>query len=235
MIPLHSSKFLVLLCAFVAIAHSTKNIPQIVGGKRATWRVRRHLVKVEVTFQSGDSSICSGSVLDRRHILTAAHCFYSASDIVDKEYSYVFVGQKRSEPRNAEAFYFDRVWIPDEYYSDEDARFDIAVVKLDSDIPDDSYYPVKIVKEPKPDKKVIAAGYGLTSDGGSVSKYAMQTTVISKSFEECYENDVAEAQDILSEKYHVCAVSKGWPDKGRTDSCRTYSIHPLLVFNTYRS
>lgn len=228
-----SGKFLVLLYALVTIAHASKNIPQIVGGKRATRKVRRHLVKLELYYENGDSSICSGSILDRRHILSAAHCVYSSSETVEKAYSYVYVGQKRSEPRNAEAFYFEKVWIPDEYYADEDSRFDIAVVKLDTEIPDELYYPIRIAKEPKPDKKVIAAGYGLTSDGGSDSKYAMQTTVISKSFDECYENDYEEAQDILSEKYHVCAVSKGWPDKGRTDSCRTYSTNPILTFSAH--
>ncbi|CAN8071539.1 unnamed protein product [Agarophyton chilense] len=224
-----SFHLLILLFTLLAvIAQSKHSQPRIVGGTRATEKVRRHLVNLALYGEGEDSQVCSGTILDRTHILTAAHCLYEDGSTFSYEYSYAYIGQKSFNPSNAEEFYFSRAWIPKRYYRREDSGFDIAVIELDTEIPDNLYYPVTMGDEPKPGRKAIVAGYGLTSTDGDFPNFAMQTRVIARSFDDCENEDELAEEGVLKEKYLVCAVSVGYPNKGKTDSCQGDSGGPLF-------
>eukprot|EP00737_Agarophyton_chilense_P001667 gb/GEZJ01001870.1/.p1 GENE.gb/GEZJ01001870.1/~~gb/GEZJ01001870.1/.p1 ORF type:complete len:372 (-),score=22.55 gb/GEZJ01001870.1/:381-1496(-) len=209
-----SFHLLILLFTLLAvIAQSKHSQPRIVGGTRATEKVRRHLVNLALYGEGEDSQVCSGTILDRTHILTAAHCLYEDGSTFSYEYSYAYIGQKSFNPSNAEEFYFSRAWIPKRYYRREDSGFDIAVIELDTEIPDNLYYPVTMGDEPKPGRKAIVAGYGLTSTDGDFPNFAMQTRVIARSFDDCENEDELAEEGVLKEKYLVCAVSVGYPSR----------------------
>lgn len=196
---------------------------RIVGGKEATVFVRRHLVLISIQDRSGNVYSCTGTILARKWVLSAAHCFDSvgSSEDVDEDETYVYISPRVLYPSFAtRRFYIRNAFVHNGYAGNNyDLRNDIALVELWDTIPQSKYAPVRIGFEPRPRKTVLAAGYGVINEQGDEPRYAQQANLLSMDYGTCRRSEREEDRDFLERKTNVCAVSIGFPDKGLTDTC----------------
>lgn len=207
----------IIFPSIVAEQHSNL---RIVGGKIARKKTRRHLVLLELELNDGTTSSCTGSIYKREWILTAAHCVEG----IDVSSSYAYISPKSTSPSGKSPYFFQTAYIHRRYKSSNPAlRNDIAMIKLQRRIGQSQYFPIKVGKPPKEEKKVYAAGYGVLNENGKPADYAMETELLAQDFETCKEFESNSLHRHLSERTHVCATSVGFPDKGKTDTCCKYS------------
>ncbi len=130
--------------------------PFIVGGVEVTPddEFSNTIVGV-VNFEKG--SLCTGSLISRSLVLTAAHCVGNSAQSLR-----VFTGLRRSEPTSildVTEFKIPSVW-PDHKTADHD-RGDLAILRITGDLPR-KYHPVSILAqdELQAQQEILVAGYG---------------------------------------------------------------------------
>lgn len=169
-------------CLGACSSVSLKNIdryPNIVGGTEvsADHLLAKKVVLILGTTQMGGRGYCTGIVIDKDVILTAAHCINPA--IV----KYYVIPHIDMSPESG----YDRVrdsilvtkWITHEDYVDEgNKQFnDVALLKLERPVPGD-YEPIPLYdgKAKLSSQEVTLAGYGRTSETSRDSSYLRFTT-----------------------------------------------------------
>lgn len=214
---------------------SARTGERIVGGSAAGRGFSRRLALIRTEFRSGNTASCTATVLDRRWLLTAAHCVAGASiftPLVPRR-SYALVGERRPSATAAsdgtQPLYFARVFVHKSFRrATNDFRFDIAVIKLRQAIPEASYYPIEIAAPPPPDSVVKAVGYGVTGGTSAFAPVVQVANVIVKPVRDCARKERPAIAKFLRKSKTVCAVSMGYPDEGRTDTCYGDSGGPLF-------
>lgn len=208
------SAFFLIFCALVqtALASSTR----IVGGITAVAGEYPFIVSLQ-----RPSHFCGGSLVDKKWVLTAAHCVKGSTTSGLK----LRVGlYKQGEFAGVETFSAKKIVIHPEYNSSTN-DYDFALIQLDgeSQIP-----PIPLIERlPRiPDEEdeaplATTAGWGATSEGGgTLPKTLMKVEVPLVSPKRCeaaYPNQIT--------KTMLCA---GYI-QGQKDSCQGDSGGPLYV------
>lgn len=182
---------------------------KIVGGQQA--------VKGEfpfiVSLQAGSyGHFCGGSLIKKNWVLTAAHC-------IEPGYlKTVVIGlHNQSDTAGVERFTVAET-IKHPKWNKNTMEYDYALVRLNGD---SKFPPVALNGKPlSGGVNFVTAGWGTTSESGSVSKILMKVSVPMVSNETC----AAAYPDSITESM-VCAGYK----EGGKDSCQGDSGGPLIM------
>lgn len=152
-------------------------ISRIVGGEPASqyawpWQV---YITVRGSFS------CGGTLIDRQHVLTAAHCIVGISNRVSDYLVRVGAHNMAQQGYYTGTFYRVAAIFVHERYSSAENGFDIAIMRLTFQV--DLSDTVNYVCLPPPGfniptySPVVITGFGLTSEGGRMP-YTLQQAVI---------------------------------------------------------
>ncbi len=215
--PLRIWLLVALVCApQLAIASERSN--RIIGGVA----VNAGELPYMVSLQKGTRHFCGGSLIAKNWVLTAAHCVRGGSTSGLN----LRIGMlKQGEHASAENFTAKRIISHPDYNSSK-TDYDYALIELDGS---SKATPVALNRETLdlPDEEdkapsATTAGWGTTSEGGSISSSLLKVDVpmvSAKNCEEAYPNKIT--------KQMICA---GFI-KGGKDSCQGDSGGPLLMKN----
>jgi len=180
---------------------------KIVGGVEATKGEYPFIVSLQSSY---GSHVCGGSLIKKNWVLTAAHCVgYFKTVVVGLHTQGVTTG---TEKFNAVEVIKNPGW------NSSIMDNDWALVKLSGD---SKFAPVVLnTAEISGSVNFVTAGWGTTSESGSLAKNLMKVTVPFVTQETCEAAYPGSLTDAM-----ICA---GYPEGGK-DSCQGDSGGPLLI------
>lgn len=220
-------------------SNRTTGNDRIVGGKPADEKHADGVAMVYIYDAEFDEyyQSCTGTIIGKRWILSAAHCFQFLGTGWAKFGAAPGLKNASIEAAQIQGIFAKKLWIHKKYLDlGLDNNFDIAVMELEEDIPTQFYMQVLLSKPPSDNTVVTAVGYGVLSEQLEEPDFVMMTDVVYREFPWCISNE-----KIANSPWHdgtypleermLCAVSKDWPD-GKTDTCYGDSGGPLFLKGT---
>ena len=205
----------------------------IVGGFKAKNSLRKRLALVVIETRAGDVFSCTGSVISRKYILCAAHCFISSGKMnkVYAKKSYVLIGERGTDIKYfdnpANKYFMESVYVDRRYRNNGLFRYDVAVIELKKKISQSRYVPMSLGDAPSgAPGGVIVSGYGARGSFKNSGKSVMQAKVIYQNWDVC--NKQLGFSVANSEEEEVCSTSKGFPEVGKTGICFGDSGGPIM-------
>ncbi|UJR23669.1 hypothetical protein I4U23_026653 [Adineta vaga] len=196
----------------------TPTTQRIVGGIEATPNSWPWIVSLQVR-----DHFCGGTLIDTRHVLTAAHCLTSASSSQLR----VIAGlHERSNKNNGRTqnIGVSRIFMHEQYNSVTQAH-DIAILRLAQPVQLNTYVSLICLPGPDPQESmsVTAAGWGSTYKGSALPNALRQVTVKVTN---------AQAKAAYPAYFDVQRqIGASMPYVGGKDSCQGDSGGPLM-FNS---
>jgi trypsin len=199
--------------------------PTIVGGHEAapgSWPWAVYLEKLPFGFE------CGGSLIDKRWVITAAHCVDILDAIAPSITLDVVVGRRtRSDQSQGEVIPAHSVTPHEHYGSPAASSNDVALVELSRD----ANYPTIDIAGPGEEPlwavstSATIVGWGATSDGGSASDVLLEAQVPIVSDQDCH--------TVYDTRFDPATmVCAGFIVQGGTDTCQGDSGGPLMVPTT---
>jgi len=187
---------------------------RIVGGVHAypnswPWQVRL----------AADGSLCGGTLIDTRHVLTAAHCLQTP--IVTQKYL-VYVGvHDINQPVSSEQKIVAERIFKHEQYNTETSENDIAIIRLSKPVTISD--KINVICLPGPEahntnETVWIAGWGTTSFQGEISPVLKQTSL------HTMPDSCGKIFRSYNNQKQMCAGAYG----GGRDTCQGDSGGPLM-------
>nr|ABU49589.1 cocoonase [Bombyx mandarina] len=195
----------------------SKDEEKIVGGEEIS--INKVPYQAYLLLQKGNEYFqCGGSIISKRHILTAAHCIEGISKVT------VRIGSSNSNKGGT--VYTAKSKVAHPKYNSKTKNNDFAIVTVNKDMAIDGKTTkiITLAKEGSsvPDKtKLLVSGWGATSEGGSSSTTLRAVHVQAHSDDEC-------------KKYFRSLTSNMFcagPPEGGKDSCQGDSGGPAVKGN----
>ena len=199
-------------CGRQSIAPATQ---RIVGGVEAIPHSWPWIVSLQVR-----DHFCGGTLIDTRHVLTAAHCLTSASSSQLR----VIAGlHERSNKNNGRTqnIGVTRIFMHEQYSSVTQAH-DIAVLRLAQPVQLNAYVSLVCLPGPDPQESmpVTVAGWGSVHKGSALPNALRQVTV---------QVTNSQAKAAYPAYFNVQRqIGAGMPYVGGKDSCQGDSGGPLM-------
>lgn len=203
---------------------------RIVGGVEANpyswpWQISLR-AQTQRSYTNDDyGHVCGGSIINKRWIVTAAHCVYSGRSYPMRFWEILTGDHDRRKEERSETRYKVEKLIIHENYKQIGFHNDIALFKTTKDIAfNNEVQPVCLTKEQvEPDKLCFTTGWGATHFGDSKGSATLQQVTLPViGHEQCSKPDYLGMS--VDKKEMVCA---GYPE-GQKDACQGDSGGPLV-------
>ncbi|KAL0477986.1 PRSS55 [Acrasis kona] len=186
-----------ILFILVSASCYTKPEARIAGGQVSGTNQFPYTVELINTLSNGQS-VCGGSLINRRYILTAAHCYLENPNISAAN---VIVGTNDLNANDAQVIRISHA-IVHPGYNNETYENDIAIAVLSRDVPESSttQYMVLSTTAPSANTNLWVAGWGITSDNA-------QNIPLLQNYAELYAVDGSRCRNafnIFSEQDSLC-------------------------------
>ncbi len=196
----------------------TPSIQRIVGGVEAIPNSWPWIVSLQL----GDH-ICGGTLIDTRHVLTAAHCLAAAIGSQIRVIAGLHERQKTNTGRTQNIL-VSRIF-RHEQYSTVSQSNDIAILRLSQPVQLNDYVNLICLPGPDPQESAAAtvAGWGTTYKGSPLAASLRQVTV-----------KIANTQASAAYPAYFNVqrqIGAGLPNIGGKDSCQGDSGGPLMYNN----
>ncbi|KAF5290819.1 hypothetical protein FQA39_LY14581 [Lamprigera yunnana] len=187
-------KPIIVLLAYIALASTFPT--RVVNGTDADIKDYPYIVSL----QEFRSHSCGGSIIDAKHILTAAHCVYrsTASDLA------IQYGLTNLDPTFGQSIGVNNISIHPDFYYATPYPYDVAVLTLKDPIPlSDAARPVNLPAqgEAAPDNEPsVLLGWGAKETWGSTSRTLQKVQLKIYSHEDC-----KAAHPSVFYEHHLCS------------------------------
>lgn len=181
------------------------NVPELDGRIVGGHAVTIEEFPYQVSLERGFGHVCGGSIIDKRHILTAGHCVSGASATSLKiRAGSGTVGKGGIRVQVAQIISHGR-------YDPYNIDYDVAVLVLAEDLEfNESIQPVRIAtSEPAPGTESVISGWGATQEGGYGAQNLQAVRVPVVSNEECNQ---AYGRGKITDRMICAGISKGGKD-----------------------
>jgi len=170
------------------------------------------------------TSICGGTIISKKLILTAAHCVNEKENLKSADTMEVFT-EKHLLKSGGQEFGVEKVFSHEDY-NPATFKNDIAVLLLKneltfSDNVTSVFLPKDDLQNPEEGTEVIAAGWGLTDANGELSDTLQKVTLNIKGLDECA-NLYGKTEDIGP--HNLCTLNQD-----KKDACSGDSGGPLML------